>query len=262
MSLKTPQDALTLHAKVINKISFNLPPRQLHSNDNRPLATTMTINNNDNDSKTLTQEPVYYKTLAQEIDETLNEIKSNPSNPAAYLHAAKLYSCQGDLHKAISIIRQGYWNVVLPSNELLFKQQLHSAMYRFDTRIDYINRCPYDVVCCIIDQIAIHCPTITKIECLMVCRSWRQKLLGYPRLWRDIDIYNATDNKKLHFALTKVSDRVQRLRIADKTRTDINLLFKTYSFTNLTALEIIYKGKSYSNNKHHDHDDGIYQQRK
>ena len=256
MSLKTSKDALTLHAKAIDKISFDLSTAQSHNNNNMPIAMAVTNNNNNNNNnnKVLTQQPIYYKTLAQEINETLNEIKFNPSDPTAYLQAEKLYSCQGDLHKAISIIRQGYRNAVSPSNELLFKQQLHLAMCRFDTRIDYINRCPYDVICCIADQITIHCSTITKIECLMVCRSWRQKLLSYSRLWRDMDIYSTVNNEKLHFALSKVSDSIHRLRIADKTRTETNLLFKTYSFTSLTTLEIVFRSKLYSNTDNDDND--------
>ncbi|KAI9252274.1 hypothetical protein BDA99DRAFT_520605 [Phascolomyces articulosus] len=180
----------------------------------------------------------YYKTLNQEINETLKVINSNPTDPAGYKHAAKLYSIQGQQHTALFILDKGMNAISSPLDQLILRPQKDIIHARLERRIDFLTQCPYEIVNNIIVQLDNQNPR-AKYICIEVSRAWRQKILSLHYLWKDLSFDDGTlttQNYPLQ-VLPHVDNLVERLNISGTFHIGIELL-KNYTFSSLKTLEL------------------------
>ncbi|KAI9274763.1 hypothetical protein BDA99DRAFT_568915 [Phascolomyces articulosus] len=156
-----------------------------------------------------------YKTIDQEIKETLQTIKNDPRNSTFYyIHAAKLYSCQGQQQEAISILNQGITMVTQHDKDalLLLKQQLAIVTERSERYIDFISQSPYEIVFTIIYYLVDD--QESRFTCLDVCRAWRSKFLDHAtKLWPSLDLHGTPPRKNLLKVLPIISKYVKNLRM-------------------------------------------------
>ncbi|KAI7860313.1 hypothetical protein BDC45DRAFT_494116 [Circinella umbellata] len=179
-----------------------------------------------------------YKSLAQEIEETLMTIQKNPHDHTKYQHVAKLYSCQGSQQEAIYALERGL--LVLSSTyHLIIQRQLDILKSRLEKRIDFISLLPYEIVCRITDLFAPN--QETAVICLKVCRSWRRKLSNYSSIWRRIYIDDTKSTQNIHLALPAVAEYVNYLYIRSKTKSNRKhmMSLRDYHFSNLKFLGIV-----------------------
>ena len=191
------------------------------------------------------QQKVKYKTLSQEIEETLDLIKTNPKSALGYLKTAELYSCQGRQYIALSMLDKGIKAAPSSStDQQLLRQQHDIIKSRIDRRIDYMEQCPYEIVCNIANQVDRMCFPGDKLEFIKVSRTWRQKLVSYAPLWKNISIVGNTlceINHKLP-VLFFVAKLTEKLYISGSPATTIKTL-RTYPFSSLRKLEIDIESK-------------------
>ena len=212
---------------------------QEHSGNHNDELILMTINKQEQ------QQKVKHKTLSQEIEETLQLIRINPEGALGYMKIAELYSCQGRQYIALTVLDKGM-NAVPSSStdQQLLRQQHDIIQARIDRRIDYIEQCPYEIVCNIANQVDRMCFPGDKLEFIKVSRTWRQKLVSYAPLWKNISIVGNTlceINHKLP-VLCFVAKLTEKLLISGSPATSIKTL-RTYPFSSLRKLEIDIKSE-------------------
>ena len=183
-----------------------------------------------------------YKTLTQEIKETVLTITRNPYDHTNYQHAAKLYSCQGNQQEAIYVLERGL-SVLSSAYHLIIQRQLDILEAQLQKRIDFISQLPYEIVCRITDLFAAD--QETAVICLSVCRSWRRKLFGYSSIWRRIYIDDTKTTQNIHLALPAVAEYISHLYIRTKTKSNRKhmMILKDYYLSNLKSLGIIARSK-------------------
>ncbi|KAG2220778.1 hypothetical protein INT45_012271 [Circinella minor] len=229
------EDQLKFLDKTITNISLNSSTQHQKQSIHNGELISMTS------YKQQRQQKVEYKTLGQEIEETLQFIKARPENVLGYLKTAKLYSCQGKQYIALSVLDNGI-NAVPSSStdqQLLLRELRDIIQSRIDRRIDYMTQCPYEIVCNIANQVNIMCCLGDKLEFINVSRTWRRKLMGYGPLWKNISI---SDNKLWKIShklpvLSFVAKFTDKLLVSGGPTTSIKML-TTYPFSNLKKLEI------------------------
>ena len=90
-------------------------------------------------------------------------------------------------------------------------RDLHrDALCRISQRIDFIAQLPYDLACMIANYFQLE----SLDEHIKVSRTWRERLLQYPTIWRRWSIFNAfpdTDNN-IHL-LPKITAYIQELTV-------------------------------------------------
>ncbi|KAI9274764.1 hypothetical protein BDA99DRAFT_498525 [Phascolomyces articulosus] len=195
--------------------------------------------------------PSTYKTLDQEIGETLQKIENGSKDLATfYIHAAKLYSCQGQQYKAIYILNEGINTVADDDNEArhTLQQQIEIVTQQSKRRIDFISQTPYEIIATILEHLVDN--QKASIVCLDVCRAWRSKFIEHAATaWSSFDIHGSPSKRKLLKALPVISKYIKNLLVYPSIRLESNLseLLKTHDFSNLQALSIKYsKGGAYA----------------
>ncbi|KAI7858818.1 hypothetical protein BDC45DRAFT_553813 [Circinella umbellata] len=181
---------------------------------------------------------ILYKTLTQEIKETLQAKKDNPEDPRNYIHAGKLYSCQGKQQKAITILREGLGLISDSQHYSMMQQEMDIVKIRLKRKIDFIAKCPFEIIHHIVNQ--LNPRQDTALECLTVSPIWHQKLINQVHLWKRIEISDGSWRQNLHQGLSDVSNLVEDLSIGlSKGTTRRRMMsLKTYSFKNLKSLTI------------------------
>ena len=214
------------HPQPIASKSITQPQKEQHQNKS---LTTMT--------KPKAQK-ILYKTLDQEIKETLQAKKDNPPDPKNYIHAAKLYSCQGKQQKAVTILREGLRVATDPQHHPLIQQQMDIVKIRLKRKIDFIAKCPFEIIHHIVNQ--LNPRQNTALECLTVSPIWHQKLMNQVHLWRHIEISDVSRGQNVHQGLSDISNLVEHLSIvrSEGTTRRRMMSLKTYSFKNLRSLII------------------------
>ncbi|KAG2222523.1 hypothetical protein INT45_012837 [Circinella minor] len=154
---------------------------------------------------------ILYKTLAQEIKETLQAKKDNPQDPRNYIHAGKLYSCQGKQQKAATILREGLRVISDSQHYPMIQQEMDIVKIRLKRKIDFIAKCPFEIIHHIVNQFNLR--QNTALECLTVSPIWHQKLMNQVHLWRHIEISAGSWGQNLHQGLSDVSSLVEDLSI-------------------------------------------------
>ncbi|KAI9247143.1 hypothetical protein BDA99DRAFT_526198, partial [Phascolomyces articulosus] len=245
----------------IPKVTFNPTVTIIHFNNyNRDVTVQLSSNhqllhNDDNNipihgstamithaAYTSTTSTRSYKTLTEEINEILIKIQTNPNNPAHYIHAGVLYSCQGNQQESISICEQGlrYFSSSM-EDRLVLQQQLYMAKERLERRVDFLYQCPYEIVCNIISQL----DSKSAMQCIDVARSWRLKVLNYTDIWKEFVLHSGISTagkkkKKTTQLLSIISIHVEELLIharPEKIKRYLGLL-KEHNFLNLQSLAI------------------------
>ncbi|KAI7858750.1 hypothetical protein BDC45DRAFT_497545 [Circinella umbellata] len=147
------EDQLKFIDKTITNISLNSSTQHQKQSIHDGELISMTS------YKQQQQQKVEYKTLSQEIEETLQLIKTKPKNALGYLKTAKLYSCQGKQYIALSVLDNGIKAVPSSSadQQQLLRKLRDIIQSRIDRRIDYMTQCPYEIVCNIANQVNTMC---------------------------------------------------------------------------------------------------------
>ncbi|KAI9493432.1 hypothetical protein BDB00DRAFT_928954 [Zychaea mexicana] len=193
-------------------------------------------------------QPTILKTLAEETDQILFDIQYDQTRePTKYIIASKLYSCQGKQREAISVLEHGLRAIANNdssssssaqiSSRHLIQQQLDIVKARLTCRIDFITRCPFEVVC----TIANYLDTQTTMQCLDVCRSWRAKFLEHKDVWKSVSLVGSSGKKQksvqILSAMSEYIENVSILARPEQIRMHFRLL-KTNTFGNLRTLSI------------------------
>ncbi|KAG2222522.1 hypothetical protein INT45_012836 [Circinella minor] len=179
-----------------------------------------------------------YKTFAQEIDEILRVKKDNPLDHKNYIHAAKLYSCQGNQQEAIVVLQEGLRAISDTQQHHIIQQHLDIITERLERKIDFLTQCPYEIVQNILNQCDPQ--QVTAVTCLNVSRLWHQKLLDHTYLWRRFHIEGSMWDYETHQVLPDISKFVEHLYIERTWATTHSRIMslKTHSFDNLKSLKI------------------------
>ncbi|KAI9247146.1 hypothetical protein BDA99DRAFT_542993 [Phascolomyces articulosus] len=182
-----------------------------------------------------------YKTLAQEVDEILLKIQQIPHNTENYLSVGKLYLCQGKSQEAISILTQGLTSISSGADDqghvLLLQQQLDIAKAQEERCVDFMERCPYEIVLNIIGRL----DTETVLQCLDVAHMWRQKLLNHTAAWKLFALEEGICKaRKLSQLLKIIAKDIKVLYLhspPEKLKRYLSTtLFKKNDFSNLRSL--------------------------
>ncbi|KAI9274762.1 hypothetical protein BDA99DRAFT_556157 [Phascolomyces articulosus] len=184
-----------------------------------------------------------YKTIDQEIEESFQAVESDPKNPTFYIHAAKLYSCQGRQEEAISILNQGITMITQhDKNALLLKQQLAIVTERSERYVDFIAQGPYEIVFTIIKHFIDD--QETRIACLDVSHVWRSKTLEHAAiLWASMELRGTPPKKKQLMVVPIISKYVKNLNMYPGPRPGNSLseLLKSHDFSSLQTVSVTYK---------------------
>ena len=204
----------------------------MHENNHQKIGSNST-------GMATTKKP--YTTIAQEIKDVLKRIKNNPQDLANYLRAGELYSCKGNQQDSISICQQGL-NTVSSSDNLLLQQHLTMAKARLKQGVDFVSRCPNEVIYNIIS----HMDSADSFQCLDVASNWRRKFLNYNNTWRTFTLDGTRKQRKLNQVLRIVSGEIKTLHVhGGVSRLKFFLgSFKRTNFSNLQSLYISDTGKN------------------
>ena len=184
------------------------------------------------------EQKILYKTLNHEIRETLQAKMANSQDPKNYIHVGKLYSCQGKQQNSVNILQEGLRVISDPHHHPLIQQQMDIVKVRLKRKIDFIDKCPFEIVHHIVNQ--LNPRQNTALECLTVSPIWRQKLMNQVHLWRHIEISDVSRGQNVHQGLCDISNLVEHLTIvrSEGTTRRRMMSLKTYSFKNLRSLTI------------------------
>ncbi|KAI8147765.1 hypothetical protein BJV82DRAFT_664127 [Fennellomyces sp. T-0311] len=106
-----------------------------------------------------------------------------PTQPTGYLRAGELYSMRGHQRQAIKIYERGL-AIVDPEKQQELRRRLDEANAQQRYCIDIIADLPLDLLPNIMDHLDIK----ERLTTLMVSKSWRTRLSGYPSIWSNVCI--------------------------------------------------------------------------
>ncbi|KAI9273094.1 hypothetical protein BDA99DRAFT_284069 [Phascolomyces articulosus] len=109
----------------------------------------------------------------------------------------RLYMDQGYQNQAINVFNKGLEMVPRTNTQCqVLEQEKQLAEQRMNRPINFFVNAPYDIACCIIDQL-IHKDLFTIVQCTRVSSSWRSLILDYPKPWRHIYADDGTTEASL-----------------------------------------------------------------
>ncbi|KAG2220779.1 hypothetical protein INT45_012272 [Circinella minor] len=195
---------------------------------------------NEQKEKHQQKQPAGYKTLDQEITETLIAKNNDPKEPINYIRSAKLYSCQGHQQEAVNVLREGLTIVTDSEHHLMLQQEMDMIKSRLKRKIDFIAQCPYEIIYNIVGRVASYNKNMILV-CSKVSTTWHQKLLNQKQIWRSIELDDGEFGNNIHQILPDISNLIKHLSISitdGSTYKRHMKAFKKYSFNNLKSLKI------------------------
>ena len=147
--------------------------------------------------------------LGQQLKNAVTVVEIAPRDPAGYISAAQVYSMRGQQKRVIAITSEGMRNISKMDDSYETLNALYqNARSRISTCIDFLAQLPYDLACRIADYI----PRKTRGACVEVSRTWRDRLLHYPKIWRTCTIYPVFYDPTLRL-LPKITTHIKELSI-------------------------------------------------
>ncbi|KAI7857531.1 hypothetical protein BDC45DRAFT_565991 [Circinella umbellata] len=174
-----------------------------------------------------------------------------PHDLAGYLYAGQRYSDLGYQKRAIKIFEEGLNKIPFCfSSSSSLNQQGHyqelqqarlTAKRRDNYRRDMLVCLPYDVSCCVLDELSQQ----TLAHCTRVSSTWRNLVLNYPNIWHHMDVATFDVKKQMddvipvYRLLPTIADHIQELVLPEeKQLKDYLDLIRTNNFRNLCSLQI------------------------
>ena len=153
--------------------------------------------------------------LVQQLKDAETLIEKAPKDPIGYISAAYVFSMRGQQKQVIHIAKAGMEIIPKDDNnyEILSKQ--YTAAYLRSSRcIDFLGQLPYDLCCKIVN----HLPLTTHVSCLKVSRTWRDRVLNHPIIWRRCFTFdsvpgNEREMKIAYQVLPQVTRFVEKLEL-------------------------------------------------
>ncbi|KAG2223774.1 hypothetical protein INT45_003498 [Circinella minor] len=147
--------------------------------------------------------------LGQQLKNAATLIENAPRDSVGYISAAQVYSMRGQQNRVIAITSEGMHNILKTDDGYeTLKALYQNANARIAIRIDFLAQLPYDLAC----TIANYMPRKTRGACVKVSRTWRDRLLHYPKIWRICTIYPVSYDPTFQL-LPKITTHIKELSI-------------------------------------------------
>lgn len=127
---------------------------------------------------------------SQQLDNALKDGASVmalvPKDSRGYLRAGKILVLQGKYNEAINIYKRAL-KMVPPTDpryntiEPLLKNTRNRK--KPAKVVDFMKMLPYDLIC----QIFTYLSFDRRVQCITVCRAWREFAMNWTGMWRDLD---------------------------------------------------------------------------
>ncbi|KAI7855885.1 hypothetical protein BDC45DRAFT_504982 [Circinella umbellata] len=182
--------------------------------------------------------------LVQQLRDAEILIETAPKDPIGYISAAYVFFMRGQQKQVIHITKEGMKNIPkTDSNYEMLSKQYTAAYLRSSRCIDFLGQLPYDLCC----KIANYLPLTTHVSCLKVSRTWRDRVLNHPVIWRKCFTFdsvpgNEREMKIAYQVLPQVTRFVEKLELDHRfsaTRFEKYIeLLGSANFSSLKALHI------------------------
>lgn len=114
-------------------------------------------------------------------------IKLAPASSRGYLRAGKLFTLQKKYKNALAIYERAIKSV--PQSDARYsvllglrKEMATKERQRLASSHDFVKILPYDIVADIFSRLSFE----RRFRCMTVCRSWRNFLMHWPGMWREM----------------------------------------------------------------------------
>ncbi|KAI7847783.1 hypothetical protein BDC45DRAFT_541603 [Circinella umbellata] len=148
----------------------------------------------------------------EEVREQLSSvtlIENAPRDSVGYISVAQVYSMRGQQNRVIAITSEGMHNISKTDNDYeILKALYQNASARIAICIDFLAQLPYDLACTIVNYM----PRKSRGACVKVSRTWRDRLLHYPKISRICTIYPVSYDPTLQL-LPKITAHIKKLSI-------------------------------------------------
>ncbi|KAG2227388.1 hypothetical protein INT45_004344 [Circinella minor] len=168
-------------------------------------------------------------------------IEQAPKDSIGYINAAEVYSMRGQQVRARAITNRGmiYVRKIDKDGHAKLRKLDQDALCQISKRIDFIAELPYDLACMV-----ANCFQFESLgEYIMVSRTWRERLLQYPTIWRrwTYDTYCNSMNRVCF--LPKITAHIQELSVSNVSTSqsvfdNIIKLLESVEFPALRKLKI------------------------
>ena len=139
-------------------------------------------------------------------------IEHAPKDSIGYINAAEVYSMRGQQVRVRTVTNRGMVHVQKNDKDghAKLRKLDQDALCQISKRIDFIAELPYDLACMV-----AKCSQFESLgEYIMVSRTWRERLLQCPTLWRRWKYYTYCDSKNRVRFLPKITAHIQELSVS------------------------------------------------
>ncbi|KAI7861167.1 hypothetical protein BDC45DRAFT_529760 [Circinella umbellata] len=139
-------------------------------------------------------------------------IEHAPKDSIGYINAAEVYSMRGQQVRVRTVTNRGMVHVQKNDKDghAKLRKLDQDGLCQISKRIDFIAELPYDLACMV-----AKCSQFESLhEYIMVSRTWRERLLQCPTLWRRWKYYTYCDSKNRVRFLPKITAHIQELSVS------------------------------------------------